>query len=420
MSIETQPTKGKVNYCVVNGVDESRHLTNIKVYESMDKEYITAKLTFMDTNGWFIKMNLKAGDNINLSFDGNNSKVYEANLFILKFDGQRSNDNLRSMIYTVDLVGEEYYKDRGAMVQKSFKNIPGTAAIQAIHGEFFSTPLKILQQSIGPIGTINPHVIASRKPFAAIDDLKRRLMFGSVSTGAAMYFRDVEGHVLAPLETLLTSMSNQQTFIQKATWGAHWEDIFNTRNAIIWAASEYDDKRGGSRSSGQSISAAANQSKVTLDLKTLKQKFSQAKSFIGTGSLGGGNVPSFGSAIGGQNNLGGIANFILQDTSQIPESTQPSNKAGEENYYTAAVKNGPGVTVQVPIQTGLNCTVGKGVYLILQPPTGDITSAGAAFNDNDSTGMYLVWDLVHSLDLDDRIMPGTTVLRCVKGGFSSQ
>ena len=111
---------------------------------------------------------------------------------------------------------------------------------------------------------------------------------------------------------------------------------------------------------------------------------------------------------------GGLPNYQTMDSAHNDKQTDRSDKTERERVYAAAAKDGPKLTVKVPIQGGINCTVGKGVFLKLIPAMGDqndvkLSAAG---------GMALITDLCHELSAQDKQVNGTTTFQTMKGGLN--
>lgn len=396
MSNPIQPTKCKINELTIKGIGCLRHLAKLSVFETVCKPYITARLVITDSNNILLNLGLEKGDPISFSFFAPpTNRTYEMTLKVLAINGNESSDNLRSEIYNIDLIGPEFYADRSSMVQKSFKGIPGTGAISSIHSQYFDTALNIIAGSLGPIGLNNPHITNSTKPFTAINDIKKRLTYGQFKTGSTLYFRDRDGHVLAPLEALFTQASVQESFLQKATWGSHWTDLFNAYNAIIAVRVEADQNR----STGKDVSSVSSQGKVTFDSRTLQKTVQLAKNF----------GAAIGSSGGLASILGGEQNFMTMDTDHQSASTDPQMKAEAERFFSSNARAGPMITFKVPLQTGINCTVGKAAYCKLIPPVGDLNSSST-----DMSGNYLITDLVHEVARDAQAENGTTTMKAIK------
>jgi hypothetical protein len=402
-----QPTKARVRSLFLNGFDMTKHVTKISVYETIHKPYLTAKVTIIDNNYLIENMGLVGGEPCSFAFDGGDY-VYENTLYILKVKGMKSNQSLRSQIYDIDLIGIEYYNDKQNIVQRSFKQIPGTAAIAAIHGQFIGGGLNIVGTSMGPIDK-ESYIAAGTHPFKAINDIRQRLNFGGSQSGNCLYFKNKFSMNLGPLEAFMAQATADQTFTQKATWGINWFDVIAAQNAIIAAQAEVDGKDGG-RSGMQDVASSASQEKKVWDNRTKKLTVDKGASKI---SARVSNISSLLSPIlggGGAGGHGGKPNYTIMDGARLPTSTDPSNMAEAQSLFASLVKNGPRLTVKVPIQSGILVTVGRGCWLNLIPPIGDLDNVIG----NSMTGMYMLTDLCHELFLDDTQMNATTTFQCAK------
>ncbi len=406
-----QPTKCRLLHCIISGIEITNFVNKLNVYETIHKPYFTAKITIVDNNNVLnlAGENLMPGDPASFAFDVGEGKVFECELVLMQMKGNHSSESGRTQVYEVDLIGQEYYNDRSNIVQQSFKGIPTTAAIGAIHSQYIGGALNILMASAGPI-SLQSHIISGDKPFKAIADLRKRLNFAGIMSGNALYFKNQDGHQLAPLELLLASASPQEEFIQKTTWGVNWFDAVEAQRAIISATAEVLE---GGAGGNQDVAAAANQGKQVFDMKSKSRKVDKMAGGVSPGGVIGsvaGILKGFAGAVGGH---GGLPNYQVMDGSNLPEALDPSMKTEAERLMRAIFKNGPMVTVKVPIQGGINCTVGKGAFYKLLPPMGDSKN----FMDNKLSGLYLVTELSHQLHLDDKTMNGVTVMQAARGGY---
>lgn len=411
-----QPTKSRVKSLYINKVPFTEHVNQLRVYETITKPYLTAKITIIDNNNVLDNMGLVGGEPVSFSFDGGDgTPTYDADLHVLSIKGQKSNESLRAQIYDVECIGVAYFNDKKSLVQQSFKNIPGTQAIAKIHGQFIGTDagLRILAQSIGPL-SLQSYIVSAQKPFKAINDIKKRLNFAGFQTGSTLYYRDRDSYVLGPLESLFAQLSAQQTFYQEATWGKNWFDEIRAQNAIISAVADVDFNDSG-RTSMKDIADKVSQEKKVFDFRIKDLAVNKLASLPVVGALVGSAMSITSSVLGGGiGGHGGRPNYSVMDSAHLPAQLDPSNKSEAEQLYQALIKNGPTITVKVPIQSGIQCTVGKGANLKLLPPVGDVNNIGP----NMASGMYLITDLMHYLVSDDRQCTGTTIFQAARGGLN--
>lgn len=384
------PTKATVLQCSIAGADFTSRVLKLSVFETVCKPYITGALVIRDDNNVINNLQLSGGEQIQFLFSGGDGLNYNMTLYLLKMHGEPMNNNLRSVKYLIDMIGPEYYGDRGNMVQQSFQNIPGTEIAKTIHSRFLGSGLSIPVPSTGMFGMKNPYVVNSTKPFKAIDDVRKLLAFGTGS-GASMYYRDRAQSNLVKLEHMFQTMGSQYSFVQKNTWGADWRNVLGAYDAILAASTSTNEKQG--RGGAMTTSLTDQFERKVRDV------FSSKKTFSDMISGGGGSVT------GGH---GGLQNFPLFDSTVIQKENV--RNTGLDAQYQSSIKDGPQITIKVPLQTGVLCTVGKGVTIKLIPPTGDFY-AGESFERNN--GNKLVADLCHELELGEQGMQGTTTMRLV-------
>src|SRR5688500_7275653 len=248
------------------------------------------------------------------------------------------------------MIGKEYYGDRSNMVQQSFSNMTGTDIIQSIQTRFLGSGIHIPIPSAGLLGQKNNYVVSSTKPFKAINDIRKILSFGR-GTVASMYFRDRDQVNLVKLEHMFSTMGSQQSFVQRNTWGSDWRNVLGAYNAILAASTSVNEKQG--RGGAQARSAASQFERKVRDVFSTKKVFSDMISGSGMGGV-------MNSVTRGH---GGWQNFPMFDSTKIPKENV--RDVGADAAYTASVADGPQVTIKVPIQTGISCTVGKGVTISL-------------------------------------------------------
>ena len=382
-----QPTKSRVRRLTLDGVDLTEYCNRLSIYETIKKPYFTGKFVIIDSRNIIENMGLKGEETLSYAFDGGDGKVFEGSMKVLAVHGNKSTQSLRSMKYDIHTIGQEFFNDKKNLVQQGFKNMPGTAAAQAIHGQYIGGALNCIAGSLGVLGQ-ESYTCKSKHPFKAINEIRERLN----PQGNWLYFKNQLGHQFGPLEAFMAQAGSDETFIQKATWGANWFDVIEAEHAIIMAVADVDDQKPGSAGAGAKASTKGGQSQNVFDMRTKK---------------------SVKKTRGGAGGRGGMPNYSLMDGANLPLSVDPSAKAIAENAFAAAVRDSPMMTVKVPIQTGINVTVGRGCYLKLIPPIGDLDEMSGY---SSMSGRYMLSDLAHELFLDDRQMNATTTFQAYKVG----
>src|ERR1700761_5549652 len=143
------PTRATVLSCSVSGADFTRQVLKLSVFETVCKSYKTGTLVIRDDQNIINALNLQGGEPVSFNFSAGDGLNYSDTLYILRMQGEPMNNNLRSVKYTLDLIGPEYYADRANMVQQSFQNIPGTSIISQIQSKFLGGGINIPVPSTG-------------------------------------------------------------------------------------------------------------------------------------------------------------------------------------------------------------------------------------------------------------------------------
>lgn len=422
MNIQT--TSGVLRTCTIKGVDVKAITRKVAVNESVCTPYLTAELTLLDATNIINGLNIAGGEEVVISFFAPiNNKIYDAKLKIMSLEGQSQPDSLRSILYRINLIGEVFFKDRTQLVQKGVTGITGTDLIRQIATQYLGSTINIPVPSTGPIATNNPFTVNNLKPITAIEEIRKRLLFGNTKTGNSLFFRDRDKLNLAPLEYLFSSMTAQERFIQKTTWGANWRDVFESERAIIEAVTmtRQNTNNAAGRGNVQDVAAAANQGKAVFDMFTGRMFVNQLKAKkISVPNLK--NITAISSvvdnligSIAGAGNMGGAPNIQITDSNRHPNAVDPTTKTEQERLYSATAKAGPQYRIKVPLQRGINVTVGNGIFAELLPPIGDTNNMVR----NPAGGLMLVTDLTHEVYTDNRLVKGTTTFKCIKPGLNA-
>ena len=414
MADTTQPTKARVKKFSIAGYDMLAQVNMISVWESIFKEHRTAQVKIIDTGNMINNLNLVGGMPASFSFDGFEDVSYDATMKLHSIKGEESNQSGRAKVYILDLVDEEYFNNKKQIVQTAFQGITGTQAIAKLHAQFVNpnSPLRILAESMGPV-SLQAHIVRSKRPYTAIQEIMKKLNFAQFASNP-LYFKDKDGHVLAPLEGLFSQLSPLQTLIEDTSLGKYWYEIFTSRNVIMQATAQIDISQNG-RSGAADVASNKYQQKMVFDHQTKTKIVEQGVRQIAGGLLNGVSGALSQAFLDFSSLAGGQPNFWFMDGAHLPVATDQSAGAEQSRLYAALVKNGPGMTIRCPIQSGLNLTVGKGVFLRLQPPIGDYEQQGY----DATSGTFLITDLMHQVFTDMRKVQATTQFQCVRGGTNA-
>jgi hypothetical protein len=424
--IYVEPSKGQMLIFGIKGVNLTQYLHCLRVYESICKEYITAQAIIYDDNNVIENMGIMPNDPAFFMFRAPpNDYTYSAGLGggygaiqVLKMKGEQAPGTLKFQIYTIDLIGPVYYQDRQSSVfNDAFANDIGTGHIQQIWNQYLnSDTLNILTPSAGMVGSSeDSHTGGGDHPLTVIKNILKELVSDqSADTGSWLIFKNRFGvnvvQVAAlfraianasgsgsfggsPLVSDITNHGQQEYFLQKETWGVRFEDL-HLYHAIIFAQVEAREGTGsGGRGSGVNTSGTKNLTQAAYDMAT------------------GNIIPQLS---GGSGAGAALAGLQITNSKIWPNATAPFTKTSGEATYSALCKDSPGLVLQVPMQTGLNVTVGKGIWAQLVPPIGIAAGAGN-INTYLLNGPWCVTDLVQEIYTDERERQATTTLQCLKG-----
>ena len=129
----TQPTKVACISFSINGTQIANHVNTLNIYENICKSYRTALAVIIDNNNVINTLQLKGGETVSFNVISDGGGSYSATMKILSISKEKPNVGLRTVIYQLDMIDNEYLGDRSNLVQRAFKSIQGTSAIQQIH-----------------------------------------------------------------------------------------------------------------------------------------------------------------------------------------------------------------------------------------------------------------------------------------------
>lgn len=245
-----QPTRGKINECIVGDLPHiiviggemvpQYHVKEFRIYEDICKSYFTGQLvieTLLNTSTKFVYPTAE----VFLDFecprtDGGPTRKYRERFRIYSYDSKEIGAGADGRVeHTIALIGQEYYNDKHNVVTRSYKNITGIAAATIIHKEFMESNGSLLPfSSMGMIGLErHPHQVMNKKPIKAIHDILDRCVFGQYKTCAPLYFRRKQGYVMAPLQHQLEHGPLTQTFTHYIGEGNDLKSVFEGYDLII-------------------------------------------------------------------------------------------------------------------------------------------------------------------------------------------
>ena len=385
--------------CSVNGMNATALVQSLKIYESMCKPYRTAEITFYNNRSQLNLTSLKWGDPVNFAIRNSKGETYIMESYFTASSDDLTYDTVTESMLTITTATVAYFKDQANRVQHSFKNIPATAAASQIHSQYIGTQLQVMSQSMGMIAqdSIGGYVVTNKSPFKAIREILNRAVYGSVKSGASLYFENKRGHVIAPAEQLVNQLSPGVNLEQRETIGDDPYHMFgagNAENTILVSKLFTKDSGIGDIS--------ATEAKVQQTAKTVFEQYGRhpfERFEKGNSSFGKSALSLF-------SKFPGVSTIEHRSEARNPKQVDPSIKTLQELAYKAYIKNGTNFLVKTTIEGGMKLTCGEGVNVVLMAPMLEPYASIA--------GRLLVADLMHECYFDNREIQGTSTLRGVK------
>ncbi len=348
-----QPSKGSLLQCSIAGVNYHTLVNNdyvvnfnpqeLRIYEDNCKFYFTGQLIIEAQLNTFERYLAPQAEVVISFVSPPNPRIYTEKFRVYSYESKpREGDIKNSMVVTINLMGNEYFKDKSEQVQQNFSNIPATEAARAIHSKYIQENggMKIPLPSIGMIGLqLHPHQVLSKQPSKAIHDLLDKAIFPVSSFGPGVYYRDKPGYVIAPLEYLIHSAPITGDFIHEPAQGANALAVLNGYDRVIHfrPMAPPGEDRGGARKDLKKIVPGS------LDVAI-------GNAFTGKGA-------------GGTGYAGGVGKNIIDAFRQLPniDKNGPGGYQAKEDEFIARLTYSPKYWVSVPLQTGIDVTVGNRV-----------------------------------------------------------
>lgn len=334
---------GGANFIDTKTLMTNFHVQELRIYEDNCKFYFTGQLVIEAQQNVF-EMYLFPQAEVVISFSAPpNNKVYTEVFRVYSYESKpRKGDLENSMIITISLIGDEYFKDKSQQVQMNFANETATQAAKKIHTSKIAIngSIEVPQDSIGVIGQqYHHHQVLSKQPSKAIYDLLDKAIFPVEHHGPGIYFRNYPGYVIASLEHLIKTAPITAHFMhvpaEGESFGTTFTSFFNIGN--FRPMSPPGEDRGGARSH-EFMGKGKTQS--FIDLAEGNSKTSKGEGGSGYGS-------------GVQKN----ATDSLRQPQTI-DKQGPGNYQSKEDQFLSQLSYSQKYWLSVPLQGGLEVTVG--------------------------------------------------------------
>lgn len=179
MSKAVTTTKARVLQCQIKGAELHPYCRKVTIRESICTSYISGEVVLYDNNDVVNGLQLVGGEEVNISFDAPvNPRIYKVKLRVLAIQGEPSPENLKTIIYTISLVGDGYFTDRENLVQDSPPvGTPGASLAQKIWKDcgFLSQLFTLIDAPIRD--ATEAFTIQNVKPFTAIAQIRNQMNY---------------------------------------------------------------------------------------------------------------------------------------------------------------------------------------------------------------------------------------------------
>jgi hypothetical protein len=405
------PGSARVRSCTLNGEDFTDMVREFKVWTSIFKPFRVAEAIIIDSKNTINRLQLKGNEDFEISFDTGNSgtKVYKAKFKTVNTGGINDFPSARAQSYKIRLADEMYYKNQTVRVQQAYSNITGTDMIKKLYETYLkgggTGKLNILKESKGMIGQNSAKFIrANEYPLASISATLKYL-FANESGNFVFYQDDNGDWNVGPLEYIVEQAQQniQGRFERNPTVGKDSKDINSIGNNIFQL---YVPEKHSPATDYQ------NTQQVRKPTTFAGERHDPQKAK---------NVEA-GKVIGKALNKEGDnyqTEFERRVTPVMTDKKMMKNNpywetADKRQLYASILQNGPRYAMTVMGDSGIDVTVGKGVYANIPAPMGDQNPD----TKNDLKGNAVVANSMKHIRLYDANPQFTCTFDCFRGGVN--
>lgn len=411
MSSIIAPGSARLRKFTIGGMDLTGSVRELKIFESIMRPFQVSEVIIIDTTNMINRGKWEGGEDVSLVFDAGQGKVYETKMKLHSVGNENNLPSMRGQVYKLNVVGESFFNNKGSKVTQPFQNISGAKAIEKIHNQYLKptdASLKI-EDSKGFIGEKVPFIVSSQHALEAISNIRYRLLHEKYKTGAYTYFRDNEQYRLVPLEQLFSELNPNERLENDPTMGKSFTDIQKQGRNIF-------EFQMGASFGGTGKNSPADAQRMGKNAMTNTRQMGEAyapgkRKDPPPGQVSGN--PAYKTNDNSSSQYERTVKYVPNDR-KLNAISPIAEKMDQEQLYARLIQNGPSCTVGVMLDSGINCTVGKGVFANIAAPVGDMNPG----TDNQVKGNYLVVNLCHHIKTYDDKPQGTTKMELAKGGFT--
>lgn len=362
----------------LSGADVRAKVTDFRVYESIMKPYVSVEASLADNADLLNGLLSQPGVELTLSFGQPGQEPCQGVFAITSVEKSKSTGSLRTSRYSI--YGYSRHMTRFPRVQKAYRELPATGIAQDLVNSFLSPdkPLLVRAPSKGVLGNDHmPFNVNGVQIHKAIRAVLERAVSSVDPSSAYVFFENNKNMVVDTLENMINTMSPVATYYQRPLGQDFLRDMV-LQNFVILSLRE------DSRIDVTSNVLADNQQVNPFDV------FSHANT---------------GRVVGEKSLVSTIMNIA---TNALRPPTNLSQVLPERKKI-AGDFDSQSLTIHVPLNPAL--TVGSGFAVELLAPAGD---TDVPTRDTIS-GTHLATEVVHTVNLGQRRMQGTSTVKGSRG-----
>ena len=405
------PQYGKaiVKKIMINNVDISSSLSSLYTGTSILTPFQGAKLNIRDSS--MIQDALyESGVPISLVYSaGDGSTERELNLVSMANRGGVKTENNRSGFTEITGISQSYFNMHNEHTSHH-QNIPASDALKKLHKELDPNASLTVTKSKGMIADREPFHLRGVKLWDGINTIRERMTDEKFLSGAYTYFLDHAGNYFSkPLEQLFSEAAGP-TFSNKMAGSNFAQDMATLgTNIFSFEKGGYGQNSGTDNASifRHALKQRGGDSGTGFNWQTMKYVPPKDKGYSG---------PKYPGATTWKGQQAASATMTNHKFNYDPNQKKQEDFEGSIAKRNAAVAMAlqGSMTLNLPLEGGLQCTVGKGCYLDIPGEVGD-----QGYSKSTAGGQHLVLAQGEYIFMGDDGLTGVSSLRTASGGKTS-
>lgn len=398
-------TQAVIRKCEVNGVDLCQSVRELYVGSSILTPYMVAKMKVFD--GSKIQDALyESGAKVSIVYTaGNSSTIREFEFVTMGNMGGVKSESNRAGMTTLTAISPSYFSMQNEHSSYHF-NVTASEAMKKLHKELDPKhPLNVAKTK-GLIGSGEPFHLRGMKLGRALNVIRSRMSDEKFESGAFVYFLDQRGEYhCRSIEELFSGFAGA-TYHQRMP-GQNFMKEQTSMAYNIFAMKRGDPDTGYGSDNAANYQSTTKQRGGTpdfgFDWKTLEYKAAKAIDYaldrVANTVWKGAKAPA-----------ASMVNHMFEFDGNQKTSKDYEGDRAAKNVMAAIVMQGS-TLINVPLEGGLNSTVGKNINLELPSETGTGQIKKSTYG-----GKHLVIAQGEYINTTDTGLMGTAAIQTSSGG----